>query len=62
MRTEDILSTIQLLKDRGVEFLPIPKAYYDNFRKVLPNLSIQVKEDLDEIERLGILIDYDDKY
>jgi len=26
----------------------------------LPNLSIEVKEDVDTIEKLGILIDYDD--
>jgi len=29
-------------------------------RKALPNLSIDVKEDIDTIEKLGLLIDYDD--
>jgi len=61
LRTEDILHSVEVLKKRGVEFLEIPKAYYDNFRKALPHLSIQVKEDVDIIEKLGILIDYDDK-
>jgi 4-hydroxyphenylpyruvate dioxygenase len=60
LRTDDILSAVAALRKRGVEFLPIPKAYYDNFRKALPNLSIEVKEDIDVIEKLGLLIDYDD--
>jgi 4-hydroxyphenylpyruvate dioxygenase len=61
LRTEDILTAVAALKKRGVEFLSIPKSYYDNFRKRLPHLSIQVKEDIDTIEKLHILIDYDDK-
>jgi len=61
LRTENILDAVELLRKRGVEFLDIPKAYYDNFRKALPHLAIQVKEDVDALEKLGILIDYDDK-
>jgi 4-hydroxyphenylpyruvate dioxygenase len=60
LRTDNIIEAITALRKRGVEFLPIPKSYYDNFRKALPNLSIEVKEDVDTIERLGLLIDYDD--
>lgn len=60
LKTENILDAVTALRKRGVEFLPIPKSYYDNFRKALPNLSIEVKEDIDTIERLGLLIDYDD--
>jgi 4-hydroxyphenylpyruvate dioxygenase len=60
LRTENILDAITALRKRGVEFLPIPKSYYDNFRKARPNLTIDVKEDIDMIEKLGLLIDYDD--
>jgi len=60
LKTENILDAVSALRKRGVEFLPIPKSYYDNFRKALPNLNIQVKEDIDTIEKLGLLIDYDD--
>jgi len=60
LRTENILEAVAALRKRGVEFLPIPKSYYDNFRKARPNLSIEVKEDVDVIEKLGLLIDYDD--
>jgi len=60
LKTENIIEAVTALRKRGVEFLSIPKAYYDNFRKALPNLSIDVKEDIDTIEKLGLLIDYDD--
>jgi 4-hydroxyphenylpyruvate dioxygenase len=60
LKTTNIIEAVTALRKRGVEFLPIPKAYYDNFRKALPNLSIDVKEDIDVIEKLGLLIDYDD--
>jgi 4-hydroxyphenylpyruvate dioxygenase len=60
LKTENIIDAVAALRKRGVEFLPIPKSYYDNFRKALPNLSIEVKEDVDTIEKLGLLIDYDD--
>jgi len=61
LRTENIIEAIGKLRERGVEFLEVPKAYYDNFRKALPHLAIKVKEDVDTLERLKILIDYDDK-
>ena len=41
---------------RGVVFLKIPKAYYDNIRKNIPNMSITIKEDIDAIEKNEILI------
>lgn len=49
------------MRQRGNEFLTIPKAYYDNLRANIPNMSIKINEDIDMIEKLHILIDYDDK-
>jgi 4-hydroxyphenylpyruvate dioxygenase len=60
-RTRDIIKTITLLRQRGVEFLDIPPAYYKNLRENLKHAKIHVKEDLDEIEKLKILVDFDDK-
>lgn len=60
LRTENIIEAVSALRKRGVEFLSIPKSYYENFRKALPNLTVEVKEDIDMIEKLGLLIDYDD--
>ena len=73
-RSFDICASIRNLRARGMEFLNIPDSYYNVLRKrlpnsptkVAPNVSVllqvlyQVKEDIDEIQRLKILIDYDD--
>jgi hypothetical protein len=44
-----------------VEFLSVPKTYYQHLRAKLAHASIKVAEDLDKLEELNILIDYDDK-
>jgi 4-hydroxyphenylpyruvate dioxygenase len=59
--TNDLLTTINALRNRGVDFLEIPKTYYSNLRKNIPNMTVKIEEDIDEIERLRILVDYDDK-
>eukprot|EP01015_Nassula_variabilis_P017484 TRINITY_DN2758_c0_g1_i1.p1 TRINITY_DN2758_c0_g1~~TRINITY_DN2758_c0_g1_i1.p1 ORF type:complete len:318 (-),score=95.09 TRINITY_DN2758_c0_g1_i1:104-1057(-) len=61
LNVNDIIHVVSSMTARGVEFLRVPKTYYDNFRKALPHLKIKVKEDVDELEKLGILIDYDDQ-
>ncbi len=61
LNTKDIITSVSLLRARGVKFLQIPKAYYVNLRQKLAIAPIKVKEDLDTLEKLHILIDYDDK-
>ena len=62
MRTEDIITTVQRMKARGVEFLTkIPDSYYDNLRKGLADAGTTVSEDIDIIQNLRILVDYDAK-
>ena len=61
MFTNDIIETVTRMKKRGLEFLTIPNAYYDNLRKGLEKASIKVQEDLNTLQELKILIDYDDK-
>lgn len=61
MRTNDIIDTVTKMRDRGIEFLTIPKAYYENLRKGIAATGLNIEEDLDLIENLNILIDYDDK-
>lgn len=41
--------------------MKIPKVYYDNLRKCIPNMTIKITEDIDMLEKLQILVDYDDK-
>lgn len=49
MRCEDIITTIEVMKKRGCEFLKIPETYYDNLRKGLAASKVNVAEDLDTI-------------
>lgn len=55
--TGDIIGTVRELRDRGLEFLRVPKAYYDS----LPERVGQIKESYDDIADLGILADRDDE-
>jgi len=62
MRTDDIITTVERMKARGVEFLDkIPDAYYDRLQEGLKNMGLEVKEDFEVIRKLKILIDYDEK-
>lgn len=58
--TTDIIRAVQNLKDRGAEFLTIPGTYYTRLREKLSESKISVNESIDELERLNILVDYDE--
>ncbi|MDH5233872.1 MAG: 4-hydroxyphenylpyruvate dioxygenase [Gemmatimonadota bacterium] len=55
--TDDIIATVRELKSRGVEFLTIPRAYYDT---VLDRVG-KIDEDIAPLAELGILVDRDDE-
>lgn len=55
--TRDIIHTISVLKDNGVEFLSIPASYYEN----LWDRVGDVHEDHQAVRDLGILVDRDEK-
>ncbi len=55
--TRDIIHTVSVLKDNGVDFLSIPASYYEN----LWDRVGDVHEDHQAIRDLGILVDRDDK-
>eukprot|EP00871_Galdieria_phlegrea_P000532 jgi/Galph1/147/GphlegSOOS_G4973.1 len=61
LHTMDIIGAIAALRSRGVNFIQAPKTYYEDLRKRLAGASIKVKEDLDKIESLDILVDFDDR-
>jgi len=61
LHTDDILNTVAALKARGVRFLTVPPVYYSDLRKRLERSSVQVKEDLDTIQNLDILLDFDEE-
>ena len=60
--TTDILSTVQNLQARGVAFISVPDTYYQTMRKRLSTSTRnwKLQEDLDELQRLRILIDFDE--
>jgi len=57
MATDNIIHTVTELKNRGVEFLTVPASYYEE----VPKRVGTIKEDLDQLQQLGILIDRDDE-
>ncbi|XP_014213384.1 4-hydroxyphenylpyruvate dioxygenase [Copidosoma floridanum] len=60
LNTSDIITAITNLRARGVEFLSVPDAYYDALREKLQSSRTKVLEDLDVLQKLRILIDYDE--
>ena len=61
LRTEDIITSVTRMKARGCQFLTIPETYYDQLREKLAKCGTKVAEDLDTIQALNILVDYDEK-
>lgn len=55
--TNNIIETVTALQNRGVEFLKVPKSYYDT---VLDRVGT-IDEDLQPLSELGILIDRDEE-
>jgi 4-hydroxyphenylpyruvate dioxygenase len=55
--TRDIVACVEQLKARGIEFLNTPETYYDD----VPERIGEIKEDLEDLRRLGILVDRDDE-
>jgi 4-hydroxyphenylpyruvate dioxygenase len=55
--TRDIVRTVSELRARGIEFLTVPGAYYDE----VPDRIGEIEESLDDLRRLGILVDRDDE-
>jgi 4-hydroxyphenylpyruvate dioxygenase len=55
--TRDIVKTVTEMRERGVEFLTIPDAYYED----VPARIGEIEESIDDLKRLGILVDRDDE-
>ena len=55
--TRDIVATVAAMRRRGVEFLTIPPAYYED----VPSRVPEVVEMLSDLREQGILVDRDDE-
>jgi 4-hydroxyphenylpyruvate dioxygenase len=57
LATKDILHTVNKLHEQGIEFLHVPHTYYSELQKRIGTID----EPVDELEKLGILVDRDDE-
>ncbi len=57
MATNDIIKTVSALRANDVSFLRVPRTYYDDLQDRVGN----IKEDINELADLGILVDRDDE-
>jgi 4-hydroxyphenylpyruvate dioxygenase len=57
LSTRDIVATVAELSARGVPFLRTPESYYEE----LPERIGEIDESLEDLQRLGILVDRDDE-
>jgi 4-hydroxyphenylpyruvate dioxygenase len=57
LATRDIVKTVLALRRNGVEFLRVPKTYYETLRKRKAAHEIPVTENIDDLENAGILCD-----
>lgn len=54
---KDIRHTVELLQKNGIDFLRVPDTYYDE----IPDRVGEIDEDIEDLKRLGILVDGDDE-
>ena len=57
LNTDDIITTVRRLVERGVDFLKTPRNYYET---VLDRVG-SIAEDVNQLAELGILVDHDDE-
>ncbi|KAH0541700.1 hypothetical protein FGG08_003863 [Glutinoglossum americanum] len=58
--TDDIVTAVANLKKRGVQFIDIPGTYYDEMRLRLQRSGTELEEDMDALQKLHILVDFDE--
>ncbi len=60
--TDDIIKTVSDLRSRGVEFLSTPpETYYKAIPGRLAEFSHELREDLETLRKLGIMVDADEE-
>jgi 4-hydroxyphenylpyruvate dioxygenase len=57
LATGNIVETVRAMRNNDVSFLRVPRSYYD----MLPGRVGAIKEDLEELAELGILVDHDEE-
>lgn len=55
LTSADIMTTVEELHERGIDFLKTPPTYYED----IPNRPFKVEENIPELEKLQLLVDGD---
>jgi len=55
--TDDMITTVTHLRERGVEFLRVPDSYYVELRERIGDID----EEIEQLKALGILVDRDEE-
>ncbi|HVM39770.1 MAG TPA: 4-hydroxyphenylpyruvate dioxygenase [Acidimicrobiia bacterium] len=55
LRTDDIVSAVAAMRERGLRFLDVPPTYYDDARERMEGIDLP----WEELSQLGILVDRD---
>jgi 4-hydroxyphenylpyruvate dioxygenase len=57
MATDDIIGSVDALRQRGVKFIRVPDTYYEALRERIG----RIEQPIEDVERLGILVDRDEE-
>lgn len=60
LHTKDIINAVSSLRARGVKFLNVPVKYYTLLNERLEAAGMKIKEDMETIKALNILVDFDE--
>ncbi len=56
MASDDIVATVEAMRESGIQFLRVPETYYEDARERVPEVTAQI----DDLQRNGILVDKDE--
>ena len=56
MATDDIVYTVESMREQGIEFLRVPGTYYEDVKQRMPEIA----DKIDSLQRNGILADKDE--
>jgi len=60
LQTDDIISCVRILRNKGVQFLSVPDNYYQELATRLESSPVVIREDLKQLQEQQILVDYDE--
>ncbi|KAK9452627.1 Glyoxalase/Bleomycin resistance protein/Dihydroxybiphenyl dioxygenase [Dipodascopsis uninucleata] len=61
LRTKNIVGCVLGMIQRGMGFLDVPDSYYDQLRKNIKEKGWKIQENVDDLQKLKILVDFDEK-